>query len=375
MSKPKILIADSDLTACRKLASFLTQQYRIAMVGDGAAVLKLAFEESPDLFLLDAGLPTISGDNLCRHLKETDEFAATPVLLMSSSLSVSSRIKAEEAGADDFVVRPIDRSELNSKLKLHLQLGAAKQNLVEAQDSLDRQKQNLAEIQRNQERVIGATQDLAVFALAKLAETRDGETGQHLGRMRDYSVMLAKELSANEMFAAVIDEAFLRNLYRSAPLHDIGKVAVSDSILCKPGRLTADEFENMKSHTTVGAQTLDEAMQHSPTGGFLTMAKQIARSHHEWFDGTGYPDRLRGEEIPLAARIVAVADVFDALTSERCYKPAYDVEEARAMIRNECGTHFDPAIVAAFLQCFPKLVEYRRQIENQPLTLLADAAV
>jgi len=359
--KPKILIADSDLAAGKKLASFLTQQYRIAIVSDGAAALKLVFDEAPDLFLLDAALPQLSGLHLCKHFKATEEFAATPVLIMSSSTSVSARTLATEAGADDFLVKPIDRSELNTKLKLHLQLGAAKANLEEVQDSLDRQRRSLQELQDNQQRVIGATQDLAVFALAKLAESRDTDTGEHLDRMRDYSVTLARELSQCGAYVDQIDEQFIRDLYRSAPLHDIGKVGVSDSILCKPGPLTEDEFERMKLHTTIGAQTLEESMQQSTSGGFLTMATEIARSHHEWFDGTGYPNALSGQEIPLAARIVAVGDVFDALTSERCYKAAFSFEQAYEMIVSESGTHFDPVVIEAFKTCYPKMVASRTQ--------------
>ena len=190
--------------------------------------------------------------------------------------------------------------------------------------------------------------DTAVFALAKLAESRDTETGEHLERLRTYSQILAEQLSKEGPYTHLIDDQFLEDMYRSSPLHDIGKVGIQDAILLKPGRLTPEEFEIMKTHAEIGARTLDEAITKTKGGGFLTMAAEIARYHHERFDGTGYPQGLAGLEIPLAARIVALSDVFDALSSARVYKPAFAPEEVRRTIESESGKHFDPAIVNAF---------------------------
>jgi len=192
------------------------------------------------------------------------------------------------------------------------------------------------------------TRDVAVFALAQLAESRDPETGQHLERIRAYCRILAEQLRKEGPYTSLIDEQFVEDIYRSSPLHDIGKVGIPDAILLKPDRLSEREFAILKRHTVIGAGALERAAAHSGCGGFLRMAADIARYHHERFDGTGYPAGLRGFEIPLAARIVALADVYDALTSVRVYKSAYDPEVAQLMIEQQCGKHFDPAVVEAF---------------------------
>jgi len=197
-----------------------------------------------------------------------------------------------------------------------------------------------------------ATQDIAMLTLAKVTESRDQNTGEHLLRMRSYSQILAVHLSREGPYAREIDRQFLDNLYRSSPLHDIGKVGISDALLLKPGRFTPNEYEKMKRHTAIGADALEEAVRHSSCGSFLAMAAVVARFHHERFDGSGYPDGLKGRDIPLPARIVAVADVFDALTSSRPYKAAYDIEMARRIIEDESGKHFDPVIVDVFKACF-----------------------
>jgi putative two-component system response regulator len=196
---------------------------------------------------------------------------------------------------------------------------------------------------------ITETRDTAVFVLASLAESRDPETGEHLERIRSYSHILAEELKKNSPYSEFIDSNFMEDLYRSSPLHDIGKVGIPDSILLKPGSLTDEEFELMKQHSIIGAEALGSTMSNVSGSSFLKMAAEVARYHHEKFDGTGYPDGLKGQEIPLAARIVALADVYDALTSSRVYKPAFRAEIAYMMIKEERNRQFDPIIVDAFI--------------------------
>ena len=200
------------------------------------------------------------------------------------------------------------------------------------------------------------TRDVAVFALAQLAESRDPETGEHLVRMRNYAQILAEHLSHDSPYARDIDAKFLEDLFRSTPLHDIGKVGIPDNILLKPGPLTHDEFEIMKQHTEIGAIALERAVSKTPFGSFLCMAADIARHHHERADGKGYPLGLMGQQIPLPARLAAVADVFDALTSKRVYKDEIAVDQARSMIEEQSGTQFDAIIVGAFRECFDDLV-------------------
>ncbi len=202
-----------------------------------------------------------------------------------------------------------------------------------------------------------ATRDVAIFAMARLAESRDPETGAHLERVRSYCRLLAEQLRAMGHYADQIDDEFIRLLYSTSPLHDIGKVGIPDSVLLKPGRLSDREFEIMKTHAAVGAETLDAALERFPKTRFLRMARNIAATHHERFDGTGYPNGLKGLEIPLCGRIMALADVFDALSSKRVYKEAFVSDVVRSIILQDSGTHFDPLIVEAFEACHPKMIE------------------
>jgi putative two-component system response regulator len=212
---------------------------------------------------------------------------------------------------------------------------------------------------------IAETRDIAVFVLASLAESRDPETGEHLERIRSYSHILAEELKKNSPYSEFIDTVFIEDLYRSSPLHDIGKVGIPDSILLKPGSLTDEEFEIMKQHSLIGAEALGSTIKSATSSSFLQMAADVARYHHERFDGTGYPDGLKGQEIPLAARIVALADVYDALTSSRVYKPAFRAEVARLMIKEERGRQFDPVIVDAFDAGYDAFLKVHNLIEAE----------
>ena len=218
-------------------------------------------------------------------------------------------------------------------------------------------------LQQREVEVIG-TRDLTMFALAQLADSRDPETGEHLLRMRAYAQALAEYLATHGPYQNRITKQFLADFHRSTPLHDIGKVGIPDQILLKPGKLTKEEFEIMKRHTIIGAEALEKAACQSSFGDFLTMAAQIARSHHEKFNGRGYPDGLKGEQIPLCARITAVADVFDALTSARVYKEAMPTAEAKRLIEDECGEHFDPAMIDAFRACFDEFLEIKSIIDG-----------
>lgn len=212
---------------------------------------------------------------------------------------------------------------------------------------------------------IAETRDVAMFVIASLAESRDPETGEHLERIRSYCHILAEELRDNSDYSEWIDEKFIEDLYRSSPLHDIGKVGIPDCILLKPGSLTDSEFEMMKQHSLIGAEALGKTIRTDTNAGFLTMAADIARYHHERFDGSGYPDGLKGKEIPLAARIVAIADVYDALTSSRVYKPAFRPEIAYMMICQERGKHFDPVIVDAFVAKYQDFLQVRDLTEAE----------
>jgi len=215
------------------------------------------------------------------------------------------------------------------------------------------------------------TQNIATIALAQLAESRDPETGAHLLRMRTYADRLAEWLSERTHHRSLVDENYRKTLHRSTPLHDIGKVGIPDAVLLKPGRLTEDEYEVMKTHTLIGAEALRQAREKSAYGDFLDMAIEIARSHHERWDGAGYPDGLRGDEIPLSARITAVADVFDALSSQRVYKPAFEMDRVYQIITEGRETQFDPLVVDAFEACFEQFLKDKQRIEAKHQDALA----
>ncbi len=243
-------------------------------------------------------------------------------------------------------------------------LEASHRQLETECQTLQRTTEFLRERLRKQAIELIGTREITFLALAQLAESRDPETGEHIYRMRAFSQLLAEELSESPEFRDVIDQQFLDHLWLSSPLHDIGKVAIPDQILLKPGKLTEAEFEIMKQHTNLGADVLASASRKNSFGQFLTMAIEIARHHHEWFDGTGYPDGLKGDQIPLAARIVAVADVFDALTMKRCYKDAMPTDRAKAIIESESGTHFDPIVVRAFTTRYDDFLRIKKRIDQ-----------
>jgi response regulator RpfG family c-di-GMP phosphodiesterase len=204
---------------------------------------------------------------------------------------------------------------------------------------------------------ITETRDMAVFVLASLAESRDPETGEHLERIRSYCYILAEELKNNGPYTELISDQFVEDLYRASPLHDIGKIGIPDCILLKPGSLTDEEFEIMRQHSVIGAEAFHKTVRGAASTSFMEMAADITRYHHERFDGTGYPDGLKGQNIPLSARILALADVYDALTSSRVYKPAFRSEVAYTMICQERGKHFDPVVVDAFVKKFDDFLQ------------------
>lgn len=352
----RLLVVDDARLIRRELSGLLAQRYIVREAESGQQCLDLIEEFDPELILLDYHLPDLEGPAICAEIRGRYPHKAIQILIFSSDENEQARLEAFSAGADDFVAKTIRRTELTAKIEVQLRLRSALTRAVEAEKKLDNYNKELERVIDARAVAIQATQDIAVFALAKLADSRDTETGEHLIRMRAYAQILAEHLRHEDPYVEVINEQFLNDLYRSSPLHDIGKVGISDAILLKPAKLTTDEFEVMKSHASIGANTLDEAATSGPSGSFFHMAAQIARYHHERWDGSGYPEGLKGTDIPLPARIVAVADVFDALTSRRVYKEAMPPEEAKALILSEKGKHFDPAVVEAFEKVYDEFL-------------------
>jgi len=360
----RILVVDDCEMNVDILRELLCDEYEVETAVNGEECLEKLHGFSPDLILLDIMMPGANGYEVCKTIKSGPYGAFTQVVLVSGKAAAEERVEGYEAGADDYVIKPFDHDELLAKVRVQFRLRNTMAQLWDANAKIQQFNTDLEDLVAERTEEVVATRDLAIFALAKLAESRDRETGEHLDRIRKYSRMLAEHLGSEGPYVDQIDEQFIDNIYRSSPLHDIGKVGVPDAILLKPGRLTKDEFEIMKQHSDIGAQALVEAVSASTCGNFLNMAIDIARHHHERFDGSGYPNGLAGLDIPLSARIVALADVYDALTSARVYKSAHDSDVARSIIEEEEEGHFDPAILEAFRLNYDRFVAVTRSEEE-----------
>lgn len=326
------------------LVGFLQDQYQIRVAASGERALKMiARGTPPDLILLDIMMPEMSGFEVCRKLKADPGLREIPVIFISALTDASDKIDAFATGGVDYVTKPFHPEEVEARVATHLELSRLRRQLATRNRELERQVARQVE-------EIAEGQLATIFALSKLAESRDAETGHHLERIQTFCEILATYVREHSLCGGLVDETFVADLRHASPLHDIGKVAIPDSILLKPGRLTPGEFEIMKDHARHGASTLRVVAAKFPDNVLVTMGADLAKSHHEKWDGTGYPDGLKGEQIPLCARIMAVADVYDALRSKRHYKPAFPHERAVEIVREESGRGLDPTLVAAFLQ-------------------------
>ena len=360
-----ILIVDDDELNLAILEEALADHYTLIQARDGVRAVEVYEAERPALVLMDIMMPRMDGYEATRRIRLLEGGSDVSIVLVSAKASTGERVKGYEAGADDYIVKPFDDEELLAKVSVHMRLREALSDLADARARLADDNILLSETVTAQSLELVDSRDLVVFALANLADSRDPETGAHLERIREYCRILAEHMAKHGPYTADIDVAFIDQIYQASPLHDIGKVGIPDAILLKPGRLSEREFELMKQHSLIGARALQEVAGHGGRGGFLAMATDIARDHHERWDGSGYPHGLSGDAIPLAARIAAVADVFDALTSVRVYKAAFTMEVARTMIENDAGTHFDPAVVRAFTACFDRFVATYERIGDQ----------
>lgn len=331
----QVLIVDDDDFALNVLSNTLSRLgYSTIAAHDGAEAMAILRRSDIRLVITDWDMPGMNGLDLCRAIRKEDLSGYVFIIMLTGREGAKQRIEGLCTGADDFLNKPLDPEELLVCLK---------------------QAERILTLE---------TRDLALFALAKLAESRDSETGAHVERVQSYTRLIAKHLSPETKAVHGVDEEYLRLLYQTSPLHDLGKVGIPDSILLKPGKLSADEFAIMETHTIIGAKTLDAALERFPSARFLQLARNIAATHHEKFDGTGYPLGLAGQQIPLCGRIVAVADVYDALTSRRVYKEAMTHEQAKAIVVHDRGSHFDPEVVDAFLRAEEQILAVRDRLRD-----------
>jgi putative two-component system response regulator len=353
-----VLIVDDQEPQARLLARLLDPEtYRVRFAHSGEEALTEVANDPPDVMLLDVVMPGLSGIDVCRVIKEDPTTLHIPIIMVTGQSEQALCVEATEAGADDFLSRPFNQVRLHARLRQSLRSKLLHDELVAHKDELERRvAERTAEIQR--------TQQVTVFSMAKLAESRDTETGNHLIRMRSYARELADEMSTWPEYFGRIDGAFVEDVYASCPLHDIGKVGIPDQILLKPGKLTDDEMSIMKKHSLIGGDTLRAADLEAGSNSFLAMARDIAYFHHERWDGGGYPFGRKQRQIPLAARIAALADVYDALSSRRPYKEPFSHEKSREIILSESGTHFDPDVVRAFLAREEAFISIRQQFQD-----------
>lgn len=354
-SLPRVMVVDDDQSMRRLMLGVLRGEASLDSFETGLEALQALRDRSFDIVLLDLNLPVMSGYDVCRQIKLLDRGNIPNVIVVSANSSQQEQRLAFEAGADDYLVKPIDVQELKSRVRLHHRLRRAVHEVRDAESEISRHNQRIKRLVDERLQETNATQELALFTLARLVERRDDQTGNHIKRVQEFAQVIARELGRCGPYRNQISPKFLDDLHRSSPLHDIGKIAISDLILQKPGGLTKEEFDIMKTHAVIGGEILDEAISTTSYGGFLKMAADIARHHHERFDGTGYPDQLVGYDIPLSARIVAVADVYDALVSPRPYKRAFSCNKAFDMIVEGSGKHFDPIVIDAFVSSFREI--------------------
>jgi putative two-component system response regulator len=336
MAGMNILIVDDEPISLRLAAQAIHEAgYGVTTAHDGQEALEILSRGRHQLVVSDWRMPRLSGVELCRVVRSGEFARYIYFILLTGQTRPEEIIEGLAAGADDYINKPFNPAELIQRVHIGRRIVSLE------------------------------TRDMTIFALAKLAESRDPETGAHLERVRGYCRVTARHLQSDPRFQGRVDNEFVGLIYQTSPLHDVGKVAIPDRILLKPGPLSEEEFEIMKTHTLHGAATL-EAVQHEfPDAPFLEMAKDIALGHHERYDGRGYPRGLRGEAIPLSARIMALADVYDALTSRRVYKEAYSHERAKSMIVSEAGTHYDPVMVETFLAEERQFVAIRERYADE----------
>jgi putative two-component system response regulator len=358
----RILVVDDEVQIRRVIRKVLSAEgYDVIEATGGNEALETLAHNDVDTVLLDMRMPDMTGVEVCKRIRSTRRHAHTPVVFLSGASERSVRRQAREAGADDFLAKPFDEAELRARIRnsvshhrhstgmaqesarLRVEVDGQTRALHEARMALDRARQELE-----------AAQVQTIERLTKAAEFRDDETAAHLQRMSEYSRLLARKVGLDDYTSEMIRTA--------SPMHDVGKIGIPDSILLKPGRLTSDEYEVMKQHAEIGFRILGGS-----DSKLLQLAASIAHTHHEKFDGTGYPRGLSGEDIPIEGRVVAVADVFDALTSERPYKKAWPIEKAVKLLIDGRDKHFDGTLVDLFVGSMDEVLEIRRRSSDEPI--------
>ncbi|OOM80414.1 HD domain-containing phosphohydrolase [Clostridium sp. BL-8] len=329
-----IIIVDDNVLNLKFAEQALKPYYKITLLTSATQTMNFLSKFTPDLILLDINMPNINGYELFSTIKSIDRLKKIPIIFLTALNDIESELKCLRLGALDFISKPFVPELMLSRIRLHLELTAY--------------RKNLEVLAAEKTKTIEKLQDSMVVGLAELVECRDGETGGHIKRTAKYLEILVNAMLKAGLYTDILTEEYIHNIIRSAPLHDIGKIGISDSILLKQGDFDKNERDYMKQHTTLGGMALQKVIDATYGENFLYVARDMALCHHEKWDGTGYPSGISGYSIPLCARIMAVADVYDALTSKRPYKKPFPHSKAVDIIINSSGTHFEPCIVEVF---------------------------
>jgi len=350
--RPTVLIVDDEIKNIELEKGYLeSYNYEILTALNGEEALKVLSTNDVDIILLDVMMPGRNGFAVTKYLKSHEKTRLIPIILVTALTEKSERVKGIEAGCDDFVSKPVDSSELVARVRSLVKVKAYNDHMRNYERELENEVDKRTRELNAALKMIEETAIETIHRLAAAAECRDQYTGSHILRVSRYAEVTARKMDLNSGFVKAI-------LY-AAPMHDVGKMAIPDKVLMKPGKLNNKEWEVMQQHTTIGAKIL-----HGSDQDYMKMAEEIALTHHEKWNGTGYPQGLAGEQIPLSGRIVAVADVFDALISERPYKPALPIRESFTIIKNERGTHFDPSVVDAFIGMKQEILSILEQYKD-----------
>ena len=355
LPKQTILVVDDTPENIDVLAGILKEVYKLKFAINGEKALSIARAKQPlDLILLDIEMPGMDGYEVCRQLKQDESTKKIPVIFVTAKSEAEAEEKGFKIGGVDYITKPVNPSIVRERVKTHLALYDQNRVLEE------KIKERTAELREAFELIKNNSLD-TINRLSKAAEYKDKDMGAHILRMASYSVTVARAMG--------VDEATVQSILYAAPMHDIGKIGIPDRILLKPGKLDADEWKIMKQHAEIGAKILEGS-----DADFIKLGREIALSHHEKWNGTGYPQGLKKDNIPLAGRIVAIADVFDALTTKRPYKDPLPLEKAYAIINESRGSHFDPDVVDAFFKVEDEILEIKERYKDEGASFLLQLA-
>jgi putative two-component system response regulator len=343
-SPPKILVVDDNLSSLKQIGAQLGEHYEVSLAKSGALAFHICMQEKPDLILLDIEMPDMDGFETLKRLRLNRYLGSIPVIFLTGNHDTETEVRGLQSGARDFITKPVEKGILLHRIDLHLRFSSYQARL---------------------ENTVAKMSDSVALAFAELIECRDENTGEHVARTSKYVEILGRKLMEMGLFIDELNPTDLDLMVRAAPFHDIGKIAISDRVLLKPDRLDDEEFLIMKQHTVIGEEILKNMLARTPTQQYLYYARMIAASHHERYDGKGYPRRLAGEEIPLCGRIMAVADVYDALVDDRVYRRGMSHIEACRIIIDSRGKNFDPRIIDAFEGVHKKLAETAKKIMEE----------